>query len=237
MICMHNCTDCKRKLSITARDRGPQHGRRSRFVRPNLASEPGMQRVHVGITPTSSSSCRHHHSNSHLRCRSLGPLDWANARSGPCSLADLGVPPHLLMGVPSPRCTHAQGYRYFCFLSLLSHNGRIATGRAVGYAQREDDVPVALKRPRQSCRRDRSRCGDGGHARGGHTMATGVSVQHHHASVRPTLGRKGCNHVVHSGNHVVHDRRGIGDRRAPRGPRECPALVSTCATSLQTHRI
>ena len=107
-----------------------------------------------------------------------------------------------VMGVPVPRCTHAQGYRYFCFLSLLSHNGRIATGRAVGYAQREDDVPVALKRPRQSCRRDRSRCGDGGHARGGHTMATGVSVQHHHASVRPTLGRKGCNHVVHSGTRV-----------------------------------
>ena len=54
-----------------------------------------------------------------------------------------------VMGVPVPRCTHAQGYRYFCFLSLLSHNGRIATGRAVGYAQREDDVPVALQRPRQ----------------------------------------------------------------------------------------
>ena len=119
MICMHNCTDCKRKLSITARDRGPQHGRRSRFVRPNLASEPGMQRVHVGITPTSSSSCRHHHSNSHLRCRSLGPLDWANARSGPCSLADLGVPPHLLMGVPSPRCTHAQGYRYLFYCVII----------------------------------------------------------------------------------------------------------------------
>ena len=122
MICMHNCTDCKRKLSITARDRRPQHGRRSRFVRPNLASEPGMQRVHVGITPTSSSSCRHHHSNSHLRCRSLGPLDWANARSGPCSLADLGVPPHLLMGVPSPRCTHAQGYRYlfYCVIIIIT---------------------------------------------------------------------------------------------------------------------
>ena len=121
MICMHNCTDCKRKLSITARDRGQQHGRRSRFVRPNLASEPGMQRVHVGITPTSSSSCHHHHSKSHLRCRcrSLGPLDWANARSGPCSLADLGVPPHLLMGVPSPRCTHAQGYRYLFYCVII----------------------------------------------------------------------------------------------------------------------
>ena len=31
MICMHNCTDCKRKWSITARDRGPQQVRRSRF--------------------------------------------------------------------------------------------------------------------------------------------------------------------------------------------------------------
>ena len=31
MICMHNCTDCKRTLSITARDRRPQQVRRSRF--------------------------------------------------------------------------------------------------------------------------------------------------------------------------------------------------------------
>ena len=112
-------------------------------------------------------------------------------------------------------------------------------------------VSICAAGGRRSCRvaatsaatsaRDRSRCGDGGHARGGHTMATGVSVQHHHASVRPTLGRKGCNHVVHSGNHVVHDRRGIGDRRALRGPRErfvgvqgwprgmCDRLLVTCA--------
>ena len=110
---------------------------------PNLACS--------AFTLASSSSCRHHHSNSHLRCRSLGPLDWANARSGRCSLAQLGVPPRdkqwecQFPGAPMPRAT------VICFivLSLLSHKVRIATGRAVRYAQREDDVPVALQRPRQ----------------------------------------------------------------------------------------
>ena len=41
----------------------------------------------------------------------------------------------------------------FIVLSFLSHKVRIATGRAVRYAQREDDVPVALQRPRQRPRR------------------------------------------------------------------------------------
>ena len=97
--------------------------------------------------------------------RAAGGAVWPNsacllARSNWSASSEV----HPCPGLPLP----------FFLLSLLSHNGRIATGRAVGYAQREDDVPVALKRPRQSCRRDRSRCGDGGHARGGHTMATGV---------------------------------------------------------------
>ena len=156
-------------------------GDRSRFaaaglVRPNLASEPGMQRVHVGITPTSSSSCRHHHSNSHLRGRSLGPLDWANARSGPCSLADLGVPPHLLMGVPSPRCTHAQGYRYlfYCVIIIITQGADCdgACGAICAAGGRRPCRVAATSEATSAC--DRSRCGDSGHARGGHTMATGV---------------------------------------------------------------
>ena len=52
MICMHNCTDCKRKWSITARDRGPQQVRRSRFG----PTKPGMQRVHVTRCNTRPSS-------------------------------------------------------------------------------------------------------------------------------------------------------------------------------------
>ena len=156
-------------------------GGRSRFaavglVRSNLASEPGMQRVHVGITPTSSSSCRHHHSNSHLRCRSLGPLDWAKARSGPCSLADLGVPPHLLMGVPSPRCTHAQGYRYlfYCVTIIITQGADCdgACGAICATGGRRPCRVAATSASTSAC--DRSRCGDSGHARGGHTMATGV---------------------------------------------------------------
>ena len=130
MICMHNCTDCKRKWSITARDRGPQQVRRSRFGPTKLC----MQRVHVwrGGTGIAAGGRRH-----------ARMLDQA----------DLGVPPHLLMvqvpGAPMPRAT------VICFivLSLLLHKVRIATGRAVRYAQREDDVPVALQRPRQRPRR------------------------------------------------------------------------------------
>ena len=125
MICLHNCTDCKRKLSITARDRGPQQVRRSRFGPTKLC----MQRVHVwrGGTGIAAGGRRH-----------ARMLDQA----------DLGVPPHLVMvqvpGAPMPRAT------VICFivLSLLLHKVRIATGRAVRYAQREDDVPVALQRPR-----------------------------------------------------------------------------------------
>ena len=43
MICLHNCTDCKRKWSITARDRGPQQVRRSRFG----PTKPGIQTWHA----------------------------------------------------------------------------------------------------------------------------------------------------------------------------------------------
>ena len=147
------------------------------------------------------------------------------------------------MGVPVPRCTHAQGYRYliFCVIIIITQgaDGDGACGAMCAAGGRRPCRAAATSAATSAC--DRSTCGDSGHARGGHTMATGVSVQHHHASVRPTLGRKGCNHVVHSGNHVVHDRRGIGDRRALRGPRGrlvgvkgwprgmCDCLVVICA--------